>query len=63
MHTLVAVMVTTLAAKLLVEGVHTLPKYGKARGSTTLGEQERCPIAWCACDMYALMRWNAVTLS
>lgn len=38
MHTLVAVMLTTLAAKLLVEGVHTLPKYCRTRGTTTLGE-------------------------
>ncbi|KAL3151016.1 hypothetical protein ABBQ38_012887 [Trebouxia sp. C0009 RCD-2024] len=37
MHTLVAVMLTTLAAKLLVEGVHTLPKYCRRRGTTTLG--------------------------
>ena len=38
MNTLIAVMVTTLAAKLLVEGVHTLPKYCKTRGTTALGE-------------------------
>ena len=46
MHTLVAVMLTTLAAKLLVEGVHTVPKYCKAKGTTTLGE---CSIGLLSC--------------
>lgn len=63
MHTLVAVMLTTLAAKLLVEGVHTLPKYCKARGTTTLGE---CPTVLSAikatCLVHALTHWNGCGL-
>lgn len=61
MHTLVAVMLTTLAAKLLVEGVHTLPKYCKTRGTTALGE---CPTVLSAMkanhQMHALTQWNGV---
>lgn len=37
MRTLVAVMLTTLVAKVLVEGVQTLPKYCRRRGTTALG--------------------------
>ena len=39
MQTLVAVMLTTLAAKLLVEGVNTLPKYCSKKGTTALGRR------------------------
>lgn len=62
MHTLVAVMLTTLAAKLLVEGVHTLPKYCKTRGMTTLGELKHCPTVLSAvqatCHVHTLMYWE-----
>lgn len=62
MHTLVAVMLTTLAAKLLVEGVHTLPKYCKTRGMTALGEPQHCPTVLSAVQatyhVHTLMYWN-----
>lgn len=38
MHTLMAVILAALAAKLLVEGVDTLPKYCRRRGAKALGE-------------------------
>lgn len=63
MHTLVAVMLTTLAAKLLVEGVHTLPKYCKTRGTTTLGECPSVLSSMKASDiLYALTHWNGFGL-
>lgn len=37
MHTLMAVILAALAAKLLVEGVDTLPKYCRRRGAKALG--------------------------
>lgn len=62
MHTLVAVMLTALAAKLLVEGVHTLPKYCKTRGMTTLGEPQHCPTVLSAVQatdhVHTLVCWN-----
>lgn len=38
MHTLMAVILAALAAKLLVEGVDTLPKYCRRRGAKALGK-------------------------
>ena len=38
MHTLLAVLLAALAAKLLVEGVDTLPKYCRKRGARALGK-------------------------
>ncbi len=38
MHTLMAVILAALAAKLLVEGADTLPKYCRRRGAKALGK-------------------------
>ena len=38
MHTLMAVILAALAAKLLIEGVDTMPKYCRRRGAKALGE-------------------------
>ena len=38
MHTLMAVILAALAAKLLVEGVDTLPQYCRRRGAKALGK-------------------------
>ena len=41
-HTLLAVMLASLAAKLVLEGVDTLPKYCRRRGATALGKPAKC---------------------
>lgn len=42
MHTLMAVILAALAAKLLVEGVDTLPKYCRKKGGKALGKYTLC---------------------
>ena len=39
MRTLLAVMLASLGAKLVLEGTHTLPKYCRKRGARVVGKQ------------------------
>ena len=42
MRTLLAVMLASLGAKLVLEGTHTLPKYCRKRGARVVGKQLIC---------------------
>lgn len=64
MRTLVAVMLTTLVAKVLVEGVQTLPKYCRRRGTTALGKAKCCGVhfgrAYCFASQPVLAKFEDI---